>query len=305
MDEGYFSLDKVADMNRENLLVSINNINIWKQHDQRAPHKPLLLLYALAQLQSGHKQWLSYREVSDDLKKLLIDFGPYRKSYHPEQPFVRLKNDGIWQLNLSDQAFKEIAIKDNWLKSKDIMGGFSDDVFDLLLKDKNLIREIAETILESHFPESLHEEILDAVGLDISYDIRKVSRRDPQFRERILRAYGYSCAVCGFNVRLGHKLVAVEAAHIKWHQAGGPDIENNGIALCTMHHKLYDLGVFTINTDHHVIVSQNAHGTFGLNDWLLKHHSQRIAKPIQVSYTPETEYLDWNVREVFKGEGRY
>jgi len=300
-------------MNRENLLASINNLNVWKKHDQRAPHKPLLLLYALAQLQNGQKQWLSYREVSDALKKLLIDFGPYRKSYHPEQPFVRLKNDGIWQLNLGEMDINQLNIKHGWLMSKDVMGGFSDEVFELILKDKKLIRDIAEMILESHFPESIHEEILDAVGLDISYEmdsalnygLRKISKRDPQFRERILRAYGYSCAVCGFNVRLGHKLVAVEAAHIKWHQAGGPDVENNGIALCTMHHKLYDLGVFTINTDHQIIVSQNAHGTFGLNDWLLKHHSQRITKPIQASYTPEIEYLDWNVREVFKGEGRY
>jgi len=70
-----------------------------------------------------------------------------------------------------------------------------------------------------------------------------------------------------------------------------------------MHHKLYDLGVFTINTDHHIMVSQNAHGTFGLNDWLLKCQSQRIAKPIQVSYKPKLELLEWNVREMFKGEG--
>ncbi len=40
--------------------------------------------------------------------------------------------------------------------------------------------------------------------------------------------------------------MAIEAAHIKWHQAGGPDIEQNGIALCSMHHKLFDRGVFTI-----------------------------------------------------------
>ncbi len=307
MGEGYFSLEKEVSMKREELINAINNINIWKKHDQRAPHKPLLILYALAQLQHGQKQWLSYNEVSEELKKLLIDFGPSRRSYHPEQPFVRLKNDGIWQLSLDQLDINELNIKHGWLKSKDVTGGFSDDVFKLLRNDEPLVREIAEMILESHFPESIHEDIMDAVGLDLSknliYDVKKVSRRDPLFRERILKAYGYSCAVCGFNVRLSHKLVAVEAAHIKWHQAGGPDIENNGIALCTMHHKLYDLGVFTINTEHNIIVSQYAHGTHGLEDWLLRYHSKKLLKPIQDSYLPEHDFLDWNVREVFKGEG--
>ncbi len=299
-------------MNRETLLTNIKTMNIWKKHDQRAPHKPLLILYALAQLQANQKQWLDYRIVSEDLRRLLIDFGPYRKSYHPEQPFVRLANDGIWQLEAkeigSEISVQDLNIKDNWLKLHETMGGFNNDVFQLLRSDKNLIREIAEMLLDMHFPESLHEDILSAVGLDISYSntytLTKVSKRDPAFREKILRAYGYSCAVCGFNVRLGQKLVGVEAAHIKWHQAGGPDIENNGVALCSMHHKLYDLGVFTINTEHNIIVSQSAHGTKGLDDWLLRYHSQKLTKPIQSSYMPELEFLDWNVREVFKGEGR-
>lgn len=294
-------------MNKAELLSAVSSLNIWKKLDQRAPHKPLLILYALGQLQAGNRQWLSYKEVSDDLKKLLIDFGPYRKSYHPEQPFVRLRNDGIWQLSLNDDAMSELTIRDNFLKSVDLKAGFKDDVFTLLQNDRNLIREIAEMVLESHFPESLHDEILSAVGLDISYSntytLIKVSKRDPAFREKILSAYGYSCAVCGFNVRLGHKLVGVEAAHIKWHQAGGPDIEKNGIALCSMHHKLYDLGVFTSNTEYNIIVSQKAHGSQGLDDWLLRYHSQKLTKPIEIYYMPEIEFLDWNVREVFKGEG--
>jgi putative restriction endonuclease len=40
--------------------------------------------------------------------------------------------------------------------------------------------------------------------------------------------------------------LGLEAAHIKWFQAGGPDIEANGLAMCSLHHKLFDLGVFTI-----------------------------------------------------------
>jgi putative restriction endonuclease len=72
----------------------LSNLTIWKKKGQRAPHKPLLILYALGQLQAN-KSLLPYEQVREKLKKLLIEFGPHRKSYHPEEPFVRLANDGI------------------------------------------------------------------------------------------------------------------------------------------------------------------------------------------------------------------
>ena len=63
--------------------------------------------------------------------------------------------------------------------------------------------------------------------------------------------------------------VALEAAHIKWHQAGGPDEESNGLALCTMHHKLFDRGVFTLSDKMKVIVSEIANGTKGFQEWVI------------------------------------
>src|SRR6185503_19127739 len=94
------------------------------------------------------------------------------------------------------------------------------------------------------------QDILDAVGLDLSLTETVTRRkRDPAFRGRVLTAYEYACAVCGFDVRLGGHALGLEAAHIQWHQAGGPDVEPNGLALCSLHHKAFDLGAFTIKPD--------------------------------------------------------
>lgn len=131
----------------------------------------------------------------------------------------------------------------------------------------------------------MHEDVLSAVGL--SFDT--VRKRDPQFRDRILKAYGYQCAICGFSVRLGHSLIAVEAAHIKWHQYKGPDTEDNGVALCSMHHKLFDRGVFTISQELKILVSEDAHGSKGFDDWLMKFHGQAISKPIRPEYKPRED----------------
>lgn len=286
-------------MNAEELKNRISKLSIWKKGGVRAPHKPLLILYALGRLQDRSSKLLSYEDVRNKLKDLLKEFGPKRKSYHPEEPFIRLTKDGIWSLSVDPST---VDISDKWLLTNGIHGGFTEDIYSLLIDDNNLVRDIAELVLNEHFPETLHEDILTAIGLNLERGSKRI--RDASFRDRILQAYEYSCAVCGFNVRLGNTLVAVEAAHIKWHQAGGPDREENGIALCAMHHKLFDRGVFTINQAKELIVSADVHGN-GSEEWLKRYHGQQIRTPIHPEYQPSDTFVNWHIREVFKGPGRY
>lgn len=283
-------------MNADELKTKIQKLSIWKKGDQRAPHKPLLILYALGQMQAQSDRLLSYEETRVRLTELLREFGPIRKSYHPEEPFVRLKKDGIWIL---DREVNEKSPNNRQLLNDHVSAGFTREVFGLLNENQSLMQEVSQVILDKHFPETMHEDLLDAVGLDFTLYTRK--KRDPKFRERILRAYGYSCAICGFNVRLAHTLVGIEAAHIKWHQAGGPDTEENGIALCSLHHKLFDRGVFTLTEERRMIVSQDAHGTHGFQEWLMNFNGKTVREPIQAYYYPNQTYLNWHVKEVFRG----
>ena len=142
-----------------------------------------------------------------------------------------------------------------------------------------------------NFPSSIHEDILQAVGLDLELETPKKRKRDPYFRDRIIRAYEHQCAVCGFNVRVGNTLVALEAAHIKWHQAGGPDVEENGIALCALHHKLFDRGAFTVSPGLLIQVSDRAHGTHGFNEWLTAYHGKSLKPPQRRNFYPEPAFV--------------
>ncbi|MEI2467581.1 phosphorothioated DNA-binding restriction endonuclease [Niallia taxi] len=283
-------------MNAEELKTKIQKLSIWKKGDQRAPHKPLLILYALGQMQADSERFIPYEVTKVKLTELLREFGPIRKSYHPEEPFVRLKKDGIWML---DKEVNEKSPNNRQLINDHVSGGFTSEIFNLLYDNQSLMQEVSQVILDQHFPETLHEDLLDAVGLDFTLYTRR--KRDPKFRDRILRAYGYSCAICGFNVRLAHTLVGIEAAHIKWHQAGGPDTEENGIALCSLHHKLFDRGVFTLTEECRMLVSQDAHGTHGFEEWLMKFNGKPVREPIQAYYYPKQSYLNWHVKEVFRG----
>src|SRR4051794_39762784 len=199
----------------DDILHRFDDLGIWKQGDQRAPHKPLLVLYALGMWQAGQKH-VSFREVEPDLTSLLREFGPPRKSDHPEQPFWRLQRDGVWAVH----APAGLALKTNddiprvtALRSHNVRAEFSPEVQAALFADPGLTPAIATRLLERHFPESLHQDILNAVGLTLDTDVMR-RKRDPYFRQRVLKAYEYRCAVCGFDVRLGSLSIALDAAHI-------------------------------------------------------------------------------------------
>ena len=176
-----------------------------------------------------------------------------------------------------------------------------------------VMRALWDTLLDAHFPETLHGDILSAIGLDLSTprtgeatdSDRQAPRRDPRFRERVLRAYEYRCCVCGFDLRIGNITAGLEAAHIKWFQAKGPDIEANGLALCALHHKVFDLGAFTILPDtYSMVFSQHAVSGEASRKMLLGFHGAGIILPQSKDYFPRTEFLHWHEKEVFKKPGR-
>lgn len=53
----------------------------------------------------------------------------------------------------------------------------------------------------------------------------------------VLQAYGYVCAMCGWDGRVGQQAVGLAAAHVRWHGHEGPDTVDNGLSLCDLHHK--------------------------------------------------------------------
>jgi putative restriction endonuclease len=291
-------------MTPKEVLQKFEAIRTWGIGDKRAPHKPLLILLALGSLQNNKKS-LAYSEVDEKLTSLLEEFGS-SKNQRPFYPFVRLANDHIWAFDKPEliESYKGEDPGRPFLLDKDIHAGFAPAIIDAFKQYPTLIYEVAQYILDSNFSESIHNDILSSVGLDFETRNQKRKPRDQKFREKILIAYEYQCAVCGFNLRLSNHSIALDAAHIKWHQAGGPDTEVNGLALCTLHHKLLDLGAFKLNENLAVVVSERVNGTIGLEEWLLRFHNKEIRFPQSKKYYPEPEYVVWHWREVFKGYGR-
>ena len=293
-------------MARKSLVQKFETLNLWRKDGTRAPHKPLLVLYAIGELLRGKSRLLPYSEIDESLVNLLSEFGPRRSRQGTQYPFWRLQSDGIWEvtdvdkirLTASGDAFKRDLV------DYDVRGGFTKEVADHLQSDSELAAEIIQKMLDCHFPDTWHEDLLQGVGIELTSKGTIRQKRDPNFRPNILKAYEYRCAVCGFDVRLGRNPVALEAAHIKWRQAGGPDLKVSGLALCSLHHKLFDRGAFTLSNDLEILVSDDAHGTAGFQEWLMRFHGQKLNFPQRQTYYPSENYTRWHVREVFQGEYR-
>ena len=293
-------------MEREEIARKFETLRVWQRGDERAPHKPLLILYAIGKLLREEKRLLSFIEVDEKLGDLLNEFGPKRKFQKPEQPFWRLQNDGVWEVSgvNEEELLAGGDISRGVLRRNEAVGGFVEDVARQLQSDSGLALDIVQNMLDAHFPDSIHEDILQAMGIELTLKSTGRQKRDPSFRVNILKAYEYRCAVCGFDVRLGFRPIALEAAHIKWRQAGGPDAEVNGLALCSLHHKLFDRGAFTLSNELEILVSDDAHGTAGFQEWLMRFHGEKLNFPQRQTYYPSENFTHWHIREVFQGEYR-
>jgi putative restriction endonuclease len=76
----------------------------------------------------------------------------------------------------------------------------------------------------------------------------------------LLRANEYRCAVCAYGGQVGKISVGIEASHVTWFSHGGPDVVENGLSLCSLHHKAFDLGAIAISDDRKVLVSRDFRG---------------------------------------------
>lgn len=274
---------------------------------KRAPHKPLLVLLALGQLAGTGSSNMSWSVVQQRLGGLLAEFGTSATSdpSSAAYPFTRLRTDGVWQLS------REVP-NDNIgpLNSEPIDGRFAPDIEKELLESSETLNAVARSLVESQFPLTVAADVLTAVGLDPdivfgSPAVRAAEvagrKRDANWRRQIVAAWDRSCAFCGYDGALHGAPVGIEAAHVRWFNFGGPDSLDNGLALCSLHHKLLDRGAIGLSDPGTIYVSDafSAVGEIGRSVYSL--HGREL-RPRPGTALPAEEHVLWHRREVFKGQ---
>lgn len=287
----------------------IDRLTAFRQyvHDgKRVPHKPLLVLLALGQLERTGSSAVRWTTAEQRLADLIAEFGPPSRTAGPQAaayPFTRLRNDGVWTL---DHDVPDDGVRS--LRETDAVGRLAPALEAALREKPALVAEAARRLVDAQFPMTIAPDVLDAVGLDpdVTFgplppvaDLGEQRRRSTAWRHAILAAWDHQCAFCGYDGQLAGSAVGIEAAHVRWFNLGGPDDPDNGLALCSLHHKLLDRGVLGLDTGYRVQVSTafSARTDAGRQVYAL-HQRELRARP--GTTMPRLEFVHWHTTQVFK-----
>lgn len=288
------------------VLASINKFETTG--GKRAPYKPLLLLWLIGRVVNGKGGVVSFQEAQAELRDLLSTHRVSKTEPRPQFPFVYLGTTSeIW--SVCDRADNDIVKMSKPLDGKsqparedvsflkDEATGVLATRFVAALGDPELRDDIVNELLKAEFPESQHESILAKVSL-LGIVRLAPPRRDPNFRDSVLRAYEFRCSFCDFNARLRDQLVGLDAAHVRMHAKDGPSTLSNGILLCTQHHRLFDagaLGLRAISSKQIILVSQRLQA----GDDLVSLSGQEMRPPQRGYEPPAKEHVEWHYENLF------
>lgn len=152
----------------EPLLAALDEMLRYKEDGAQAPHKPVVVLDALAQLQHGNRQ-LSFVDCEARLGPII------RKHWHParparvEHPFWRLKSEAFWHLGFPEGA----ALTGNGtlsaakLRAMDARAGFSQPVIQMLLERPARIVWAARVLLPELRQSETQVAVVKALSLKL------------------------------------------------------------------------------------------------------------------------------------------
>ncbi|MDT0317934.1 phosphorothioated DNA-binding restriction endonuclease [Streptomyces millisiae] len=306
-------------MTRDELLTLLASLRRAQVAGRRAPHKPLFLLWLVGRFVARGSTAVSYAEAEEPVSRMINDFGPAvsdrgRARRRAAMPFVHLERE-LWDLRDATGTPLDARVPDQsgWLHRQGAHGRLRPEV-EALLATPGMPARAVRLLLDQHFTPALEPAVCAAAGLDLTeledaalrlvVDGDPAGRRRPVrragFAEEVLRTYAYACAMCGFDGALGRDPVGLEAAHIRWHSQEGPDELPNALALCSLHHTLFDLGVLGLTTERRIRVSALyvARGRAGLA--VADLDGEPLTVPRRAEEAPAAHFVEWHDTQVFK-----
>lgn len=145
-----------GDWSRERFLGAIDRLQTSTVGGLPAPHKPLLVLLALARWQSEQAEELSFPEIAEPLSSAIRAFVPDGvREVDSAQPFWRLQTDGIWSVvgeGLPSATSSEPPSQQR-LNAVNATGGFEPGIYQLLESDTELVWDAAARVAATYFPD--------------------------------------------------------------------------------------------------------------------------------------------------------
>jgi hypothetical protein len=140
-----------APLDRETLLARFDGIRQFARGGRRAPHKPLLLLYARARLKHDRQTEIRFNATEAIVNPLLRSYGPWGSGAHVAYPYGRLVNDGYGSCPIAPSSSTQGQPPPGVARERDAPAGFTPDVLATFEREPELIDVVALHLLERHF----------------------------------------------------------------------------------------------------------------------------------------------------------
>lgn len=286
----------------EDLIARLTRLRQYGKSGIRAPHKPLLALLALSRLAATGSSRLGFSEVESQLADLIGEYGPTSSTGRRQAaayPFTHLRSDDVWELD-ADVPMDRVG------PVAGVTGRLVPDLEQALIQHPDRLMQVARALVDAQFPPSLADEVLAAVGLDpedatlpgTGGQQPSGRRRSAAWRSDVLADWDNACAFCGYDGSLRGVPVGVEAAHVRWFDFDGPDDPDNGLALCSLHHKLLDRGALGLTPDHRIVVSRSYSARTPAGRLTYDLHGKPL-NPRPGTVLPSERHIAWHRVQVF------
>lgn len=148
-------------MTNSEILNLFRSINCARLGDGYAPHKPILILLLLERVLNGHGNNFTFAELDHDLKKWLEKYGSNNASNTRNEPFWRLKNDGLWDISAPAELISQSSTPTpNQLIEAKVSAQLKDDLYHGIRNNPDLIAEIAKSLVSRFISEPLQSALL-------------------------------------------------------------------------------------------------------------------------------------------------
>ena len=282
-----------------------------------APHKPILLLSLLEEIERGHIT-TNFVPVTLELAAAFRSnwraLAPVGWRERLVYPFRYLVQDGFWELikDGAPQSTKDVGdpVTINELREKVDGGRFAPDLW-VILQNRTALRAFRDHLVQTYFGLQLTDVQPRLAEDPVQYELEKLkAEAQSKFRIRRVREtsdetgyfvrhalfpkvvkllYRETCAVCDLSAHTDQGSGIVDAAHIMPFGLFHNDDPRNGIALCKNHHWGFDVGWFTATDEYKLIVSPHLQ-----NGLTYVTTGSPLHLPAEAIYAPDPTALAWH-----------
>ncbi|RVZ62876.1 HNH endonuclease [Helicobacter pylori] len=239
---------------------------------------------------------LSYYDTADSIRPYLVLLN-YMRNYNIKilnkeflQNILAHTKEYVLLMQYNQDAFKNLDLEIQKELNRTISYIYNFLITALVLDDSHNV------IVDFNLVDALSATMDNIVLYSSTQDNSRPAREQQLFREHVLEAYDYKCAITRKSLFIDNRCL-LEAAHIIPYRDGGSFAVNNGIALSYEMHKMFDNGLFSFgyeNDGEVVIITSSSNRIVDKQGILANLNRKSIFLPEQLDLRPDPLALQYN-----------